>query len=554
MTVSRCASVSRGGRLRGYAGAVLAATVLAAGAAPREARGEAWVGDAGHFLSQFVPPIHLNNPDGRAFEVTLHRYIWPGVSRFNGRASLQVLDPDGKAVADGKMPADEGELTLRIPAGAKGVYRVRPRVSGYSLYWVTTSLDRAVVRCDDIGPVLEGAAGFRPLMLHMMAPRRWWFFVPRGTRRFEVQALVGGWQTHREDFGLTVVSPRGQRMAALYGGLPLKRKRLKDKAIVYSREVEVDAGAAGRFWSVWMTGGDSHNFSDLRFVLKGVPAYLASSPEQWFDPDTGEAPSPVVYDESAIRLPKGRIEDPFDVAGPDTDRYYWAPTPYLGDEDYAGFRGPADVYLRNPDNRPIRFGAGTYVSGKMPVQYTIHGPSGERMAQVEKTFSHGADYAAQIPAAGAGVYRVRVDAPTWYGWSAPAVPMVVAGADGVFRMQIGIRRLWYFRVPKGTERFTVRARVERADDALRLDVHAPDRRVDVALVRKQRPAEMVIDVPERLSGRTWMLMTAVGSPTRFVSATPESARHVRVDADIELEGVPTYLAPTWGQWFMPAEE
>jgi hypothetical protein len=516
------------------------------------------LGDAGHFITQFMPEISLNNPSGRAFTVTVHRYVWPEAS-FNGGGKIVVRAPDGSIAGETKLLAGQSEGTISVPAGGKGVYRLEGGIGGYSLFWFETDLDQAVVKAPDIGTITEGSPGYQVVMLHAIVPRRWYFYVPPGTKSFEVQTVIGTYQTHREDFGLLVMNPRGQRVAALYGGLSPTKPRLKEASEIFPCTIEPDPGTTGRFWNLWLTGGDSHCYSDLRIVLKGVPPYMAPTPEQWFDPSTGAAPLRLVYDDSPIREP-GKDIDPKTGRPQSTDFYRCTPTPFLGDEDFNGIRGAASVFLLNPENRPLDFGAGSYLppSGGLPVSYTLFGPGGVRLDKKNATFLHKSDYRLRIPASGAGIYRVDVDSPAWYAWSDPAVPMVLAGhpdKDGgaSFAIQTSIARHWFFRVPKGVASFSVAAKVADPDHALLLEVHTPDRLMDLACVRGGEPRSMTIRVPSGADGKTWFLRTEVGSPTRFVSPDGSPPRHTRIDADITLRGVPGYLAPTWEQWFDPTQ-
>ena len=515
------------------------------------------IGDAGHFIAQFPPDIFVNNPEGRPFTVTVHPYIWP-IRQFIGECRFEVTGPeDQKAVSAGGR-VTEGPLVLRVEATGKGVYRLRGRLSGYGLCWVECDLDQMVAHCGDIGPVVEAQPGYRPLMLHAIVPRRWYFYVPQGVESFEVQQVIGTWQSHREDHGIVVMSPRGQRVAALYGGLSVKSDRPKKPRFI-SRTIETDAGTTGRFWSIWATGGDSHCYTDMRIVLKGVPPYVAPTPEQWFDPTTGKAPPKLVYDTSQIRMIDSKAEpDPKTGRRPSTDRYLWAPAPFLGDEDFNGFRGPATVYLQNPDNREIEFGAGSYLvpgEGQMPVQYIVTDPEGNRVLSESRTFVHQGRYSVRIPPRGGGVYRMDVEAHTWYAWSEPAVPMVVEGKRSArghtFALQLSIARHWFFMVPEGARQFGVSVEVVDPDHVLLLEIHAPDRLMQPLHVRGGRPQKVTIEVPPRLDGKIWFLRTEVGSPTRFVSENADRPRHVRIDTDLTLFGVPGYLAPTWGQWFDP---
>jgi len=514
------------------------------------------LGDSGHFLSQFMPDIRLNNPTGRAFTVTVRRYRWP-VSGFNAGLALAVHAPDGTVVAEAALSADQP--TLQVPAGTPGVYRLSARLGGYSLFWVESDLKQMVAWAGDIGTTVENQPDYKVLMLHAIAPRRWYFYVPPGTRSFAVQTVIGTYQTQREDFGLMVMNPRGQRVAALYGGLSPSKPRLQSACEIVSTTIEPDAGTTGRFWSIWVTGGDSHCYSDLRIVLQGVPPYLAPAPEQWFDPATGAAPTPLVYDEAPIRYvdPDAAL-DPVNGRRLSTDFYKWSPAPYLGDEDYNGIRGAATVFLLNPENRPIDFGAGSYLPPPegQPVRYTVFGPGGKVVTEKTATFLHQTDYRVSIPAAGPGVYRVNVDSPTWYAWTEPAVPMVLAGLPAAkgghrFPLQLNIARHWFFRVPKGTTTFSIVAAVADPNHVLSLEVHAPDRLIEPVYVRGGHPRTVTVEVPPGADDRVWFLRTEVGSPTRFLVAEGDPAQHTRIDVDITLRGVPGYLAPTWEQWFDP---
>ena len=177
-----------------------------------------------------------------------------------------------------------------------------------------------------------------------------------------------------------------------------------------------DLQAPGSLARIWLCGGDGHCYSPMQVLLNGVPTYLSSMPEQWFNPQTGR-PAPVVqYD--------------FHV-GPSqrTSETFCAPSPLLGDTD-TGMRGAHAVYLHNPENRPFDFCATGYIIPEdeyLPVQFQASGPQGQALGQAEGTFTHKSPpepALISVPAAGAGVYKVEVDAARWYGWSEPAMGMV----------------------------------------------------------------------------------------------------------------------------------
>jgi len=516
-----------------------------------------WLGDGGHFL-QTSPRMFANNPDGRAFTVTVHRHVWAVGGEINAPGlPIRVLKPDGAEAVAGVLAGGEGAATVAVPAGAKGVYEIEIKTGGYSLVWVQTSLPKLVAVTE---PFAGKDVGQRPFQLHVVAPRRWYFHVPRGVRRFRIKHEIQTGQTHREDFGFFVVSPRGQRVEAVFGGKSLEMSptsgarpgfSLPLRPVAVVRSIEVDPGADGRFWSLWLTSGDSHSYSDLRLQFEGVPPYLASSPEQWFDPRTGQDAPERAYDESLIRHPdtvdaQGELREPY-------PRYFCTPTPFLGDEDYNGWRGPHTVWISNPEGRKLEFGVQAYLSPpaerKTPVAVRVTGPKGK--ALIEKALPLGRSI--EIAPAGGGTYRVDCDGLRWFPWTFPVTRAVIEGkpADNggaEFAIETSIPRHWFFKVPSGTRRFTVAVKVHDPNHVLRVEVQSPDRIEEELAVRGGARREMVVEVEPRSQDRIWFLRVEVGSATRFLS-DKRRPRQVTIEADIELHGVPGYLAPTWEQWF-----
>ena len=526
---------------------------------------DSWIGDAGHFFVH-RPTIHMNNPQGKAFSVTMHRHVLPMKWGNAGDYQVAITDPAGKEIAKGTIPSGKASTKIDVPAGGKGVYQLHVTGAG-SMAWVECTLGQMVVACGPYDPE-KGPGRYQKwlstFILYVMVPRRWYFFVPEGTETFKVKHTIMPFQSHREDYGFLVMSPKGQRFKAFYGGKPFAVEReLPNDGVLVKQTIEVDPGTAGRFWSIWATGGDSHNFSDLQIMLNGVPPYFAPTPEQWFDPRTGKAAPSVVRDASPIRLLDEHCKvDPETGERLSRTSYRWSQTPHLGDDNYTGMLGPHTVYLRNPENRRIDFGVGSYIipdATRLPVRYRVFGPDGKQLVQREGTYAHEDDDRVRIEPAGAGVYRVDVEASKWFAWTEPAVPMVLAGkpAEGGgarFRLQIGLARHWFFRVPHGIRAFDVGIAVEDPAHALHAEIHAPDRMMDILYARGGRPEQATIDVPRGLDGKIWFIRTEVGSRTRFVSDNINNPKHVRIDTDIRLTGVPPYLAPTWEQWFDPVQE
>jgi hypothetical protein len=128
----------------------------------------------------------------------------------------------------------------------------------------------------------------------------------------------------------------------------------------------------------------------------------------------------------------------------------------------------------------------------------------------------------------------------------------IAAGTARFALETSTPRHWYLLVPRGTKRFRVGVDVKDPQHALRVEIHAPNRLVDELYVKGGRRQDAEITVPPALAGLIWFLRIEPGGSTRFVSGRGDP-RQVNIDVDIDLEGVPGYLAPTWEQWFDPRE-
>ena len=129
--------------------------------------------------------------------------------------------------------------------------------------------------------------------------------------------------------------------------------------------------------------------------------------------------------------------------------------------------------------------------------------------------------------------------------------MVGRKIDGGWRrfgFEIGTARNWYFFVPRGLRRFSVRASAAHEADVLHLEINAPDRTMAVIF---DRAGEKAVDVPAGLDGKIWHVRLDFGGATRFVPR-PGPPRFPSLDVTLDLKGPPGILAPTWEQWFDPA--
>jgi len=569
-------SVSRTPPGRGRAAllaALLAALPVALPVRPAPARAEAppapagaigaRIGSAGHYLTG-NSRVKLLNPDGRDFTVTVHRYNWPFEGSWNKRAlRLAVSRPDGTRVRQVTLRTDEAGASVRVPGeGRAGTYTVKVNAANTLNYWhLSTSLPRAVVVAGPgQGQAYRGEGWFFGAP---MVPRTWSFWVPEGTDKFTLRAQSGPARSQREDHGLIIRSPRGQPMAALWdqanpavidGRIVAGRKTLRHQ----TAHVVVEPGSDGRFWSLEVRLGGAHTYSDVNFALEGVPHYVAHSPETWFNPDTSAVVRPAIYD-----------DDPFvrsDVP-PDEQRErpyfdYWMPVPALGDPDGNEIRTPAQIAMWNPAGRKLKWVLRSYIiRGQEAIRrgereperasITLRDEAG-RTRRTESIPMHPSRHEARRLDF-EGVRFIDVDgAEHFWTYTYPAVPTVLVGeaVEGGwrrFRLEVGSLRHWYFRVPEGTSDFRVRAKARYERDVVAIDVLAPDRRV-ARLYGHEASAR--IQVPPGTGGRIWHLRVDVGDATEYVPPRG-TARFATVPFDLDLSGVPGYLAPTWAQWFDP---
>jgi hypothetical protein len=333
--------------------------------------------------------------------------------------------------------------------------------------------------------------------------------------------------------------------------------------------VPVEPGAGGRFWSVSIGLGDSHNFSGINFALEGVPPYLARSPEAWFNPETGQPPTIDPYDDTpfiqAVR--SQQQEQLMDKRWPRLEHF--SPCPSLGDPDGVEILGNGKFALWNPQDRPLGLRVGTYLprhgrKGADPAHVEVTGPQGQKLMDktIELRHVHGDHgYPEDVLNTGQGVSTVSVggDPEKWFAFTYPATPLVLIGQDvqrgegevepwSRFRMTVGIARQWYFHVPKGTESFEVAVDAKHETDVAKVGVWTPDRRVELFYDNR---AIKTVEVPPGMDGKIWYLRTDIGSASRFVTAEGPEYRYAGIYLTIDLKGVPGYLAPTWEQWFNP---
>ncbi len=535
---------------------------------------ETAIGDWGHFIS-YTPTTYFNNPDGKAFTIKVHVMQW-GIKKWTRKKTkLRLVGPGEKILADGEHQWEESKITLNVPRGTPGVYRLHTTDN----VWIWCSLKQSVAwtgvprrhlmdvdRRIDTGrknkrgkPITRRPAFYEKegqLVLQASVPRRWWFWVPKKTRKFSCTAMrADRCMSQREDWGYFIITPRGQRIRALWGQPP-QAPQGKNYRQDMKVDVEVEPGAAGRFWCLEVSLGDSHQYSNINFSLDGVPPYLARSPEEWFNPKLGKAPSVELYDEYPFF--QSAKTDVLKTEWPGLQ--HWSPCPSIGDPDGIEVLGDATYALWNPEGKELKFRVGTYLprEGKdaAPADVRITGPDGKTLVDEKVAMHHlhnkdGHPTHTLKPAKGVTTVSIA-GVERWMSYTYPAVPMVLLGKKegdwSRFRFTACAPRNWYFFVPQGTKTFKVRVAADQETDVVKLEICAPDR---VPAMVYGRSGQQTVTVPAGLDGKIWHLRPSVGSATRMITEKGPNYRYQDLPLTIDLQGVPGCLSPTWEQWFDP---
>lgn len=543
------------------------AWIVSLSCAGREIRAQTALGDAGHFLVG-APRTFFHNEDGRAFTIKVRLMVWPVEAWNPARLSYVLKRPDGDVVGSGDAGIEKGVATIDVPPGKPGVYTFEPNMKGdgkiaslMSSFWIESTLAKSVVHTGDPAAAGGHAIEGRRLVLAPSTPRRWWFFVPRGTKTFTLRAQrAERYMSMRERWGFTVMSPRGQRMAVLWGQPPWPEPKggYRGESVA---TVQVEPGTSGRFWCFEARYGDGHNHSKPNVCLEGVPPYVARSPEEWFDPTTGKAADEVEYDDDPFMqfAPDGRL------AAGWPGLQHFTPCPSVGDPDGVEVLGDALLALRNTQQRPLRFRIGTYLTRATPdkpelAEIVVTNPDGGDRAADKFPVLHLHEVGKGDPAPLEALTRreslVRVsNAARWFVFTYPATPIVLVGAKQVdgfsrWRFEVGGPRNWYFMVPRGTRSFDVRAVTAAPGEVVELSVNSPDRAL---LEISDTSVDRTVAVPPGLDGKIWHIRMDIAAASSLEPFNEQgNVKTLGLSVTLDLRGIPTFLAPTREQWFVPA--
>ena len=149
----------------------------------------------------------------------------------------RLTGPDGRVMIDETQKVVNAAVTLEVKDAPKGVYTLRTASApsgGMVTTWLESSLPQAVVATGeqgvevyrDVRPITDAKTGQprdrawyerdSPADFQCSVPRRRWFWVPADVTKFTAAAIRDNAISQREDWGFFIITPRGQRIRALW--------------------------------------------------------------------------------------------------------------------------------------------------------------------------------------------------------------------------------------------------------------------------------------------------------------------------------------------------
>ncbi len=206
--------------------------------------------------------IHLLREGEEVFAIEATRLPYGARNHEEDTGTLEVLAPDGEVVAREQFDTDEEWSWAReLPAGGpQGTYTVRIHDDMRATWDINCTGGRRVIE------LVPG------LSLGGIGSGRWALYAPAGVTQFTL--TVVDW--HRGHFGAMVLGTNGQVLAAEDVTQPAEGAGRQ--AVL---QVTLPANPDGMMLDVVL-----YTDMDLNVAVKGIPPYLAPSPEAWFDPRT----------------------------------------------------------------------------------------------------------------------------------------------------------------------------------------------------------------------------------------------------------------------------
>ena len=194
------------------------------------------------------------------FSVTAERQPYGARPREDETDTVQLLAPDGTVLAEDEFDTDsEFKFTAEAPAdGPRGVYTVRISDDLRSVWNAYSSHGRRVVKIDE-GVTLGG-----------VGTSRWTLYAPPGVTTGTLN--IGAW--HSGQWGGMILGPDGETLASEF--------HLNAGEGAQSAVLQFDLGENpdGVMLDVILQAK-----LDLAVSAEGVPPYLSTTPDEWFNPE-----------------------------------------------------------------------------------------------------------------------------------------------------------------------------------------------------------------------------------------------------------------------------
>ncbi|MFO8079248.1 MAG: hypothetical protein R6V07_02975 [Armatimonadota bacterium] len=207
-----------------------------------------------------VKEVLLLREGDEPFIVTATRSPYGARRRADETGTVQLIAPDGEIVAaDEYDTGQDFEFTAEAPAdGPRGVYTVRISDDMRAVWDAYSSHGRRVVKVDE--DITFGGLG----------TSRWTLYAPPGVTRGVLD--IGAWHSGR--WGGMLLGPDGRTLASEFftnAGEGAQSAALKFDLGENPEGTMLDAVLQARL--------------DLRVRVEGIPPYLSTTPDEWFNPE-----------------------------------------------------------------------------------------------------------------------------------------------------------------------------------------------------------------------------------------------------------------------------
>jgi len=236
------------------------------------------VGDPDGNEIRAVGRLAMWNPEGRDVDLKLRTYVPRGMQAIKRgeaprpEANVAIESSDGVVEMEASsslLISDNARITLSEPK----VYHVRVEAPEQFYAYSYPAVPTVLVGSEG------GEGGWRDFQLNVGSLRHWYFRVPEGCEAFEVKVET---LNESEHISLDINAP-DRTLARIYGRgdtVTVPVPRGLDGEIWH---LSLDVGSATRYRP--SDGKARFNMIPITLSLRGIPAYLSPTREQWFNPE-----------------------------------------------------------------------------------------------------------------------------------------------------------------------------------------------------------------------------------------------------------------------------